>query len=118
MEKFIIKKYINDGRSAIKGNGFDELEIGNVRIEAEKFVDFLNKLVENFNITKEENKLIDLTVKEIQEKKRLLEATLRHQINAFEKETNIFVNDIYVKREHLFGTKIPRAVNVIFKCEI
>jgi len=49
MEKFIIKHYANDPHPTLKGNGFDGLVIGDYREEAEDFVTFINKLIENQN---------------------------------------------------------------------
>jgi hypothetical protein len=45
MEPFIVKHYSEDERPTIKGNGFDGLEIGQDRAEAEEFVAFVNGLV-------------------------------------------------------------------------
>lgn len=45
MEKFIVKHYQVDERPTIKGFGFDGLEIGNDREEAEEFVDFINSIL-------------------------------------------------------------------------
>ena len=44
IDKFIIKQYENE-RPIIKGNGFDGLEIGYNREEAEEFINFINTLV-------------------------------------------------------------------------
>ena len=46
MEPFIVKHYSEDERPIIKGNGFDGLEIGGDREEAQEFVDFVNKLIQ------------------------------------------------------------------------
>lgn len=46
VEKFVIKHYSEDERTTIKGNGFDGLEIGHDREEAQEFVDFINNLIE------------------------------------------------------------------------
>lgn len=45
MEPFVVKHYIADERPTIKGNGFDGLEIGEDREEAERFVAFVNAAV-------------------------------------------------------------------------
>ena len=45
IDKFHIKKYSKDERPILKGNGFDGLEIGEDREEAQDFVDFINKFV-------------------------------------------------------------------------
>jgi len=42
MEDFVVKQYI-DERVTIKGNGFDGLEIGDTREDAQEFIDFVNK---------------------------------------------------------------------------
>jgi hypothetical protein len=42
IEPFIVKHYSSDKRPSIKGNGFDGLEIGEDRAEAEEFVSWLN----------------------------------------------------------------------------
>lgn len=42
MEPFIIKQYDASERPIIKGNGFDGLEIGEDRDEAERFVAYIN----------------------------------------------------------------------------
>jgi hypothetical protein len=47
MEKFTIKHYCNDPHPTLKGNGFDGLVIGDYREEAEEFIEFVNKLIEN-----------------------------------------------------------------------
>lgn len=45
MEQFSVKHYSSDERPIIKGNGFDGLEIGSDREEAEDFVAWVNKLI-------------------------------------------------------------------------
>jgi len=47
LTKFIVKQY--DYRPIIKGNGFDGLRLGEDREEAEKFIDFINKIIEVYN---------------------------------------------------------------------
>ena len=42
MEPFVVKHYSDDERPTIKGNGFDGLEIGETREEAEVFVSWVN----------------------------------------------------------------------------
>lgn len=46
MEKFIVKQYDESERPIVKGNGFDGLEIGNDREEAEDFINFINVLID------------------------------------------------------------------------
>jgi len=46
MEKFIIKHYSSDERPIVKGFGFDGLEIGEDREEAEEFIQFINSIIE------------------------------------------------------------------------
>jgi hypothetical protein len=41
-EPFVVKHYSSDARPTIKGNGFDGLEVGRDRDEAEKFIAFVN----------------------------------------------------------------------------
>lgn len=41
-EPFVVKHYTSESRPIIKGNGFDGLEIGEDREEAQEFVDWLN----------------------------------------------------------------------------
>ena len=43
-DKFIIKQYSKDERPILKGNGFDGLEIGEDRLEAQEFIDFINQI--------------------------------------------------------------------------
>lgn len=38
MEPFVVKHYSADERPTLKGNGFDGLEIGETREEAEEFI--------------------------------------------------------------------------------
>jgi hypothetical protein len=45
MEPFVVKHYSADERPTLKGNGFDGLEIGEDREEAERFVAFVNAAV-------------------------------------------------------------------------
>jgi hypothetical protein len=45
IERFVIKQYSDDERPIIKGNGFDGLEIGEDREEAQEFIDFVNMLL-------------------------------------------------------------------------
>lgn len=47
MDKFIIKQYSKEERPILKGNGFDGLEIGEDREEAQEFIDFINKAISN-----------------------------------------------------------------------
>ena len=44
MVKFVVKHYASDKYPSIKGNGFDGLQIGEDREEAEAFINFVNKL--------------------------------------------------------------------------
>lgn len=41
-ERFIVKRYAAEDRPIIKGNGFDGLEVGETREEAQAFVDWIN----------------------------------------------------------------------------
>ena len=45
MRPFIVKHYSSDERPIIKGNGFDGLEVGESREEAQEFIAFVNKLI-------------------------------------------------------------------------
>lgn len=49
MEPFTVKHYSEDERPTIKGNGFDGLEVGSDRQEAEEFIMFVNKLIVGYN---------------------------------------------------------------------
>jgi hypothetical protein len=42
VEPFVLKHYAGEERPTLKGNGFDGLEIGGDRDEAQKFVDWVN----------------------------------------------------------------------------
>lgn len=42
-EPFVVRHYSSDERPTIKGNGFDGLEIGETREEAEEFIAFVNR---------------------------------------------------------------------------
>jgi hypothetical protein len=42
---FVVRHYTNDARPSIKGNGFDGLEIGEDRQEAEEFIAWINKRI-------------------------------------------------------------------------
>ena len=46
MEKFIVKHYCSTERPIIKGNGFDGLEIGEDREEAQEFISFINGIID------------------------------------------------------------------------
>jgi hypothetical protein len=46
VETFVVKHYSGDKRPTIKGNGFDGLEVGEDREEAEEFIKFINGLIE------------------------------------------------------------------------
>ena len=43
LEPFVVKHYASDERPSIKGNGFDGLQIGEDRQDAEDFVKWLNE---------------------------------------------------------------------------
>jgi hypothetical protein len=45
LEPFVVKHYVGTERPTIKGNGFDGLEVGTDREEAQDFVDFVNSLL-------------------------------------------------------------------------
>jgi hypothetical protein len=49
IEKFVVKHYSEDERPIIKGNGFDGLEIGIDREEAEYFINYINMLISDIN---------------------------------------------------------------------
>lgn len=42
VEPFVVRHYAGDERPSIKGNGFDGLEIGETRQDAQEFVDWVN----------------------------------------------------------------------------
>lgn len=42
---FVVRHYTDDERPSIKGNGFDGLEIGEDRQEAEEFIAWINKRI-------------------------------------------------------------------------
>lgn len=42
VEPFVVRHYAGDERPTIKGNGFDGLEVGETREDAQEFVDWLN----------------------------------------------------------------------------
>jgi len=42
---FVVKHYSSDERPMIKGNGFDGLEIGENRQEAEEFIAWINERI-------------------------------------------------------------------------
>jgi len=46
MEHFTVKHYIGDSRLTLKGNGFDGLEVGRTREDAQDFVTFLNAAID------------------------------------------------------------------------
>jgi len=46
MEKFVVRHYACDERPIIKGNGFDGLEVGEDREEAEEFIEFVNRIIQ------------------------------------------------------------------------
>jgi hypothetical protein len=46
VETFVVKHYSSDERPIIKGNGFDGLEVGEDREQAEEFITFVNGLIE------------------------------------------------------------------------
>jgi hypothetical protein len=45
MEPFVVRNYTGEDRPTIKGNGFDGLEIGEDREEAERFVALVNRAI-------------------------------------------------------------------------
>lgn len=49
-EEFVVKHYSGEERPTIKGNGFDGLELGEDRDEAERFIQFVNKLIQENNL--------------------------------------------------------------------
>lgn len=48
LEPFVVKEYYGE-RPSIKGNGFDGLEVGEDRDEAENFLAFVNVLIQEHN---------------------------------------------------------------------
>ncbi|SEB24732.1 hypothetical protein SAMN05192564_1152 [Paraburkholderia sartisoli] len=46
MEPFVVRHYTGEDRPTIKGNGFDGLQVGEDRDEAERFVAFVNAIRE------------------------------------------------------------------------
>jgi hypothetical protein len=46
LEHFVVKHYSGDERPSIKGNGFDGLEVGETREEAEKFIAWVNARID------------------------------------------------------------------------
>lgn len=48
-EPFLVKHYTGDERPMLKGNGFDGLEIGETREEAQAFADWVNALLRELN---------------------------------------------------------------------
>lgn len=53
MEQFVVKHYSEDERPSIKGNGFDGLELGKERDEAENFIRFVNRLIQENNLMRD-----------------------------------------------------------------
>ena len=47
MSEFVIKHYDADQRPILKGHGFDGLEIGNYRDEAEEFIEYVNSRIKH-----------------------------------------------------------------------
>jgi hypothetical protein len=47
-EPFVVRHYSTDERPTIKGNGFDGLEVGETREEAEAFVAFVNNFARSY----------------------------------------------------------------------
>jgi hypothetical protein len=45
MDKFIVRHYVSDKHSIIKGNGFDGTTVGDEREDAEDFIGFINKII-------------------------------------------------------------------------
>lgn len=41
-EPFVVKHYVGEDRPSIKGNGFDGLQVGEEREDAQEFVDWIN----------------------------------------------------------------------------
>jgi hypothetical protein len=42
LQPFVVKHYSSEDRPVLKGNGFDGLEVGSSRAEAEEFVRWVN----------------------------------------------------------------------------
>jgi hypothetical protein len=61
-EFFVIKHYSADERPTIKGNGFDGLEVGTDREDAEKFIKWVNARISTPPQPKPEQESDDLTI--------------------------------------------------------
>ena len=55
LHPFVVRHYASDERPTIKGNGFDGLEIGEDRQEAEEFIDWVNARLAELAALSEEN---------------------------------------------------------------
>ena len=126
MEKFKTDGYWSNSTRILRinGNGFNALEIGNERIEVEKFVEFLNKLIENYNKTtcanedKRNGGTTNPTISGLLAKRDVLEQALRCQINIFEVETKTFIENIEIKRDLFAGEKDQKVTDINFKTVI
>ena len=61
-EFFVVKHYSADERPTIKGNGFDGLEVGTDREDAEKFIKWVNARISTPPQPKPEQESDDLTI--------------------------------------------------------
>ena len=75
MEPFVVKHYSEDERPTIKGNGFDGLEIGQDREEADAFIAFVNAAVTE--AIEACAKVCDLKARSIEAARAHAEGTLR-----------------------------------------
>lgn len=61
IEPFMAKHYVSQARPTIYGNGFDGLEVGETREEAEEFVKWINsRLSELVQFRADEERDIDI----------------------------------------------------------
>jgi hypothetical protein len=54
VQQFVVKHYTSEERPTIKGNGFDGLEVGEDREDAEEFVGWLNERFSDIDRLREE----------------------------------------------------------------
>jgi hypothetical protein len=52
VEPFVVKHYTSEERPTIKGNGFDGLEVGSDREEAQEFVDWINARIAGVGVVR------------------------------------------------------------------
>lgn len=71
LEPFVVKHYTSEERPSIKGNGFDGLEVGETREEAEEFVVFINSVIASLRNTPPERDRRLAYAEEFMRRKRL-----------------------------------------------